>query len=724
MGMLGHAIEVLIAQHAGETTLLEFWLDNEEYLELSNEPGLFAKLKTKKDLLSQIPSAFKHPDGDVEDIAAFIKEFDYNQNYAKFEKAVRKISLDTIASIIVMTVRNLEYSEDKYKCEWEKYTINPYAISSGVEYCQSSYEPEKIIRSLISVDKETNSSGDSNISASAISEKKHKALIAAGSSADLRENEAEVEPFDPHAFEEKMNQIGEQWLQFYGRYITRNPSVIFFGKTFVLSGLEALGDEYELSIENEINQRGGIIRKSISGKTDYLVVDPRWSGESKIKAAVEQISKGKAITVIDGRDLIQIFKTDDDEQITVEESTSIEIANEPELISEKIGLEIIEQEEFDYSINSDGKLYVNNVAASTVLIPDGTQEIMIMAFADSTVSVVKFSPSVKRIGQSAFERCNCLVDIQFNTGLEEIGFSAFGHCSQLQSISIPESVHTIGLLAFTNCESLKDVVIKAPIKQLDRTFTNCILLSQVELPSTLCHIGESVFNSCTSLSNISLPMRLNSIGKNAFGFCKSLEKIVTPIGLASIDENAFEYCTKLKEIHLAPFIKYIAPNSFTNISENATFHVFKGTYGERYCQENGLVYDYSVDPGLLRDVQAFVRARQQRIEKEQIEKQRREKEARMAQEREHQLMIERERQIQMEKQRREEEMRAAQERERQLKIMRARYDKIENEILRQTQIIEKNKGWFGEKAQARKTAQQYLLKLNELMTSEFPNGRP
>lgn len=424
MGMLGHAIEVLIAQQAGETTLLEFWLDNEEYLELSNEPGLFAKLKTKKDLLSQIPSAFKHPDGDVEDIAAFIKEFDYNQNYAKFEKAVRKISLDTIASIIVMTVRNLEYSEDKY------------------------------------------------------------------------------------------------------------------------------------------------------------------------------------------------------------------------------------------------------------------------------------------------------------TGLEEIGFSAFGHCSQLQSISIPESVHTIGLLAFTNCESLKDVVIKAPIKQLDRTFTNCILLSQVELPSTLCHIGESVFNSCTSLSNISLPMRLNSIGKNAFGFCKSLEKIVTPIGLASIDENAFEYCTKLKEIHLAPFIKYIAPNSFTNISENATFHVFKGTYGERYCQENGLVYDYSVDPGLLRDVQAFVRARQQRIEKEQIEKQRREKEARMAQEREHQLMIERERQIQMEKQRREEEMRAAQERERQLKIMRARYDKIENEILRQTQIIEKNKGWFGEKAQARKTAQQYLLKLNELMTSEFPNGRP
>ena len=145
MGMLGHAIEVLIAQQDGETTLLEFWLDNEEYLELSNEPGLFAKIKTKKDLLSKILSAFKHPDGDVEDIAAFIKEFDYYQNYAKFEKAIRKISLDTIAAIIVMTVRNLEYSEDKYKCEWVKYSINPYAISSGAEYCQSSYDPESII---------------------------------------------------------------------------------------------------------------------------------------------------------------------------------------------------------------------------------------------------------------------------------------------------------------------------------------------------------------------------------------------------------------------------------------------------------------------------------------------------------------------------------------------------------------------------------------------------
>ena len=35
--MLGHAVEVMIAKREGDPLILDFWLDNEEYLELNKE---------------------------------------------------------------------------------------------------------------------------------------------------------------------------------------------------------------------------------------------------------------------------------------------------------------------------------------------------------------------------------------------------------------------------------------------------------------------------------------------------------------------------------------------------------------------------------------------------------------------------------------------------------------------------------------------------------------
>ena len=150
------------------------------------------------------------------------------------------------------------------------------------------------------------------------------------------------------------------------------------------------------------------------------------------------------------------------------------------------------------------------------------------------------------------------------------------------------------------------------------------------------------------------------------------------------------YCENLRDIHITPFIREIGEDAFYNISNDAVFHVIKGTYAERYCQEHEFDYDYKLDPDLLKKVQAIVNARKQ----------------------------------QMEKKRHEEEMRAEQERQRILSARRARYAEIEQAIALQMQIINQNKGWFGAQAQARKAAQEQLANLQAQLAKEFPGGKP
>lgn len=106
------------------------------------------------------------------------------------------------------------------------------------------------------------------------------------------------------ALNHSIEEMGKQWLSDYGEHLEKEPIIMFSGKSFVLSGMDVLGDEHEISVEEEIVSRGGVVRKDVSGKTDYLVVDPAWAGESKVKKAIEQKKKGKPVKIILGTDLI------------------------------------------------------------------------------------------------------------------------------------------------------------------------------------------------------------------------------------------------------------------------------------------------------------------------------------------------------------------------------------------------------------------------------------
>ena len=100
-------------------------------------------------------------------------------------------------------------------------------------------------------------------------------------------------------------EMSKKYLASYGKYFEKKPKIDFSGKKFVFSGMGSriyvLGDDTDYT--KLIEDRGGFTRKSVSGVTDYLVVDPAGAGESKISKAIENQQNGKPTKIILMEDL-------------------------------------------------------------------------------------------------------------------------------------------------------------------------------------------------------------------------------------------------------------------------------------------------------------------------------------------------------------------------------------------------------------------------------------
>lgn len=105
--------------------------------------------------------------------------------------------------------------------------------------------------------------------------------------------DADVDDFDA--------QFRKEWLEKYGEHLTENPKIEIKDKIFAFSGLSVLPmseAEKEEPIVLEVLSRGGQYRSKVSGLTNYLIVNPVFAGDSKMKAVIEQRKKGKNIQVI------------------------------------------------------------------------------------------------------------------------------------------------------------------------------------------------------------------------------------------------------------------------------------------------------------------------------------------------------------------------------------------------------------------------------------------
>lgn len=110
----------------------------------------------------------------------------------------------------------------------------------------------------------------------------------------------EIEGPDPETI--KKLKDTEAWMNKFGYALERNPEIVIDGKTFVFSGY----GQYKVQdypVFQIIIAKGGFVRTSISGKTNYIVVNPAYAGWGKAEEAIERQEEGKSIQIILKQDL-------------------------------------------------------------------------------------------------------------------------------------------------------------------------------------------------------------------------------------------------------------------------------------------------------------------------------------------------------------------------------------------------------------------------------------
>ncbi len=262
---------------------------------------------------------------------------------------------------------------------------------------------------------------------------------------------------------------------------------------------------------------------------------------------------------------------------------------------------------------------------TSVVIPDSVVYIRRIAFYQcASLRRVKLGSSVKEIGEQAFNWDKALTEVELNSSLETIGDGAFTNCafteielpSSLQSIGqnafygsgivhmrIPDSVQEVGESAFYGCENLESMQVGKGVRELPHmfcyglsngrsklssvvlsegletiggaAFSQCAMLTQISIPSTVRTISETAFNR-TGLTEIVIPNTVETLESNAFSNCESLTRVVIGDGVTSIKSGTFYCCSVLSDMTVGSGVQSIAKGAFQGC-ENLTSIKFRGS---------------------------------------------------------------------------------------------------------------------------------------------------
>ena len=176
-----------------------------------------------------------------------------------------------------------------------------------------------------------------------------------------------------------------------------------------------------------------------------------------------------------------------------------------------------------------GKLFINGVEATEVVIPDGV------------TSIKKYT----------FYGCKGLTSIAIGNSVTSIGSCAFYNCTSLASVTIPNSITSIGESAFNNCYNIKSVYISDlsawckidfasqanPLYNKAKLYLNNTEAYELVIPSDITEIKKYAFYGCDNLTSVTIPESVTKIGDYAIYSCSMLESVhfngTTPPTLSS-----------------------------------------------------------------------------------------------------------------------------------------------------------------------------------------------
>ena len=245
-----------------------------------------------------------------------------------------------------------------------------------------------------------------------------------------------------------------------------------------------------------------------------------------------------------------------------------------------------------------GKWFVGlrDVSAAAINLRSDTYGIASFAlYGNQSVSQIVLPDSVKLIGLAAFGNCTGLYTVILGAGVEEIGEQAFVGCKDLSLVVLGSyddrdgcikfsSLKSIGDSAFQNCSSLAEIEMPDSLTHVgSRVFRNTLIYNnadgvvyadkwvvdfnsslseKVTLKSGTVGISKYAFYGCSTLNKISMPETVRTIGRGAFYDCSSLVTVELPQELRVIEDYTFYRCKNLQLFTLPPMLESIGRSAF------------------------------------------------------------------------------------------------------------------------------------------------------------------
>lgn len=167
-------------------------------------------------------------------------------------------------------------------------------------------------------------------------------------------------------------------------------------------------------------------------------------------------------------------------------------------------------------------------------------------FSQSTITSAKFGKNCYSVGESAFQDCTLLSEINSDNVIENIGSFAFA--STKLSTATFNNLIMLHSGAFNGCSYLEHINVPNYINIPNAAFQGCTSLKEIDI-SNSSSIGDESFDGCESLTYINIP-NCGIIGKSAFKNCINLKKVTNNSDSVNttIDDYAFQNCSNLNDI--------------------------------------------------------------------------------------------------------------------------------------------------------------------------------
>ena len=183
-------------------------------------------------------------------------------------------------------------------------------------------------------------------------------------------------------------------------------------------------------------------------------------------------------------------------------------------------------------IRSIGHYAFQNVAITSLVIPDSVTTIGNYAFEDSGIVSLTIGEGVTSISSYAFSGCS-VTSMHFNA----VSCGDFDSDLRLGWSVDPEAVITV---------EIGEKVQRIPAQFA--SYDNGLNITSIELPASVKEIAKYAFYKCSALETLVLSSGLQTIGYSSFQGCTGISTLTIPESVTSIGSVAFQGCTGLTSV--------------------------------------------------------------------------------------------------------------------------------------------------------------------------------